>query len=111
MADLLLIDLPALLDTSRVGLDAAKALEKTWNDSKKESEPRRKELLAQLQQRRDALRTALLQRAKPIIAAHAKKKSAKVVLEKGTAVWTDPTVEDITASVIKEVDAGGPLKV
>ncbi len=34
-----------------------------------------------------------------------------MVLEKGTAVWTDPTVEDITQSVIKEVDAGGPLKV
>ncbi len=111
MPDLLLIDLPALLDTSKVGQEAAKALEKTWNDAKKEPEAKKRELLAQLQAKRDALRTALLQRAKPIIAAHAKKKSAKVVLERTTAVWHDPGVEDITAAVIKEVDAGGPLKV
>jgi len=110
MPDLLLIDLPALLDTSKVGQDAAKTLEKTWNDAKKEPESKRKELLTQLQAKRDQLRTALLQRARPIIAAQAKKKSAKVVLEKGTAVWADPAVEDITHAVIKEVDAGGPLK-
>ena len=67
--------------------------------------------LAALQLRRDALRSALLSRAKPIIAAQAKKKSAKVVLEKASAVWFDAGVEDITAAVIKEVDAGGPLKV
>jgi len=110
MPDLLLIDLPALLDTSKVGQDAAKNLEKAWNDSKKEPEARRKELLTQLQAKRDQLRNALLQRAKPIIAAQAKKKSAKVVLEKGTVAWFDAAVEDITQAVIKEVDAGGPLK-
>jgi len=110
MPDLLLIDLPALLDTSKVGQEAAKTLEKTWNDAKKDSEAKRKELLGQLQQKRDALRSALLSRARPIIAAQAKKKSAKVVLEKGSAVWFDTGVEDITQAVIKEVDAGGPLK-
>ena len=110
MPDLLLIDLAALLDTSKVGQDAAKNLEKTWNEAKKEPEARRKELLGQLQQRRDQLRAALLSRAKPLIAAQAKKKSAKVVLEKASAVWADAAVEDITQAVIKELDQGGPLK-
>jgi Skp family chaperone for outer membrane proteins len=110
MPDLLLIDLPALLDTSKVGQEAAKGLEKAWNDSKKEPENKRKELLNQLQAKRDQLRVALLARAKPIIAAQAKKKSAKAVLEKGAVVWFDAAVEDITQAVIKEVDAGGALK-
>ena len=45
MATLLVVDLAALLDTSKVGAEAAKGLEKTWNDAKKLPDEERQKLL------------------------------------------------------------------
>ena len=74
-------------------------------------EAKQKTVLAELAKRRDHLRGALLDRAKPLIAELAKKKGAKVVLEKGTVLWADPGIEEITRELIARVDGQGPLKV
>jgi Skp family chaperone for outer membrane proteins len=111
MPDILLLDVPSLLDSSKVGAEAASSLEKIWAEAKAHPEAKQKEVLADLARRRDGLRTALLTRAKPLIAELAKKKSAKVVLERGAVVWADAAVEDITAQIIAKVDAAGPLKI
>ena len=105
---LLTLDLRALLDTTKVGAEAAKALEKQWNDAKPADDAAKTKLLRDLETKRDALRTQLLARAKPVVAELAKAKKAQAVLEKSIVVWTE--AEDITAAVIAKVDAGGPLK-
>lgn len=105
---LLTLDLRALLDTTKVGAEAAKSLEKQWNDAKPKDDAAKAKLLRDLETKRDALRQQLLTRAKPIIAELAKAKKAGAVLEKSIVVWSD--AEDITAAVIAKVDAGGPLK-
>ncbi len=105
---LLTLDLRNLLDTCKVGSEAAKSLEKAWNETKPADDAARTRLLRELEGKRDGLRTQLLARAKPVIAELAKAKKASAVLEKGTVLWTE--AEDITAQVIARVDAGGPLK-
>ncbi|MBI3182731.1 MAG: OmpH family outer membrane protein [Myxococcales bacterium] len=107
---LLQLDLASLLDASKVGRDAARALENEWSITEGMPEDRRGEVLANLREKRDALRSALLARAGPIVAELAKKRGASAVLERGSLVWAAEKVEDITAAVIKEVDAQGPLK-
>ena len=47
MATLLVVDLTALLDTSKVGAEAAKGLEKTWNEAKGLPDEERQALLAE----------------------------------------------------------------
>lgn len=108
MATLLVVDLTALLDSSKVGAEAAKGLEKTWNEAKKLPEEQRQELLSKLQNQRDALREALFARARPLLAEIAKAKKADVVLDKSAVLWG--TGDDVTKALIKKVDAGGPLK-
>ena len=108
MATLLVVDLTALLDTSKVGAEAAKGLEKTWNDAKKLPDEERQALLAKLQAQRDQLREALFARARPIVAELAKEKKADAVLDKSAVLWGK--ADDITKALIKKVDAGGPLK-
>jgi len=105
---LLVLDLAAVLDTSKVGADAAKSLEKRWGEAKALPEDKQKKLLAELEQKRAALRKQLLDRARPAVAELAKKKGAAAVLEKGAVLWTE--AEDITAQVIARVDAAGALK-
>lgn len=105
---LLTLDLRSLLDTCKVGIDAAKSLEKAWNDSKPADDAAKTKLLRELEGKRDNLRTQLLARAKPIITELAKAKKATAVLERGAVIWSE--AEDITAQVIAKVDAGGPLK-
>jgi Skp family chaperone for outer membrane proteins len=109
MATIGILDTAMLLDSSKVGADAAKALEKAWSEAKSQPDDKKRELLAQLEQRRSSLRQQLIDRAKPAIAELAKKKNLEVVLEKGAVVWG--TLEDLTKDVIAKVDAGGPLKV
>ncbi len=105
---LLTLDLRALLDTTKVGAEAAKSLEKQWNDAKPKDDAAKAKLLRDLEAKRDSLRQQLLARAKPIIADFAKAKKATAVLEKSIVVWSE--AEDITTAVIAKVDAGGPLK-
>jgi Skp family chaperone for outer membrane proteins len=105
---LLTLDLRSLLDSCKVGIEAAKGLEKAWNEAKPADDAAKTKLLRELESKRDTLRTALLARAKPVIAELAKKKGAAAVLEKGTVLWSES--EDITAQVAAKVDAGGPLK-
>ena len=105
---LLTLDLRSLLDSCKVGIEAAKGLEKAWSDAKPADDAARQKLLQELEGKRDSLRTLLLARAKPVIAELAQKKGAAAVLEKGTVLWTQS--EDITDQVIAKVDAGGPLK-
>lgn len=106
----LVVDVPAVLDQSKVGAEAAKALSTEWEKSKSESAEKQREALSKLQQKRDELRAALLKRAKPILAELAKQKSARAVLERGAVLWADEKIEDVTAQVIAKLDAGGPLK-
>lgn len=108
MSTLLVVDLPTLLDTSKVGADAAKELEKAWVEAKSKPEDERRELLSKLQARRDGLRDQLLARARPVVEQLAKEKKADAVLEKSAVLWSH--AEDITQAVIARVDAGGPLK-
>ena len=108
MATLLVVDLAAVLDTSKVGADAAKGLEKTWNEAKKLPDEQRQALLGKLQGQRDALRDALFARARPLLAELAKEKKADAVLEKSAVLWGKG--DDVTKALIKKVDAGGPLK-
>ena len=109
MATLLVVDLTALLDSSKVGAEAAKGLEKTWNEAKKLPEEQRQELLGKLQQQRDGLREALFARARPLLAEMAKEKKADAVLDKSAVLWGKG--DDVTKALIKKVDAGGPLKI
>jgi Skp family chaperone for outer membrane proteins len=109
MAKIGILDTAALLDTSKVGAEAARALEKAWAEAKAQPEDKKRELLGQLEQRRSSLRQQLIDRARPVIAELAKKKALDVVLEKGAVVWS--TGEDLTKDVIAKVDAAGPLKV
>ena len=109
MATLLVVDLAALLDTSKVGAEAAKGLEKTWNDAKKLPEDERQALLGKLQGQRDALREALFARARPLLAEIAKEKKADAVLDKSAVLWGKG--DDVTKALIKKVDAQGPLKI
>ncbi len=108
MATLLVVDLPALLDSSQAGAAAAKELEKAWVEAKARPEEERKALLTRLEARRDGLREQLLARARPVVAQLASEKKADAVLEKGAVLWS--AAEDITQAVITRVDAGGPLK-
>jgi Skp family chaperone for outer membrane proteins len=101
------VDLIALLDKSRIGADAAKALEKAWGEAHAHSDAKRKELLEQLQGKRDALRQKLIDRARPIIAELGKVKGALAVLEKGSVAWTSGG--DLTDEVMAKLDASGPL--
>lgn len=105
---LLVLDLSAVLDKSKVGADAAKSLEKRWAEAKALPEAKQRKLLDELEQKRAALRRQVLDRARPAVAELAKKKGAAAVLEKGAVLWTE--AEDITAQVIAKVDAGGALK-
>jgi Skp family chaperone for outer membrane proteins len=107
MTTILTVDLPAVLDRSRIGADASKALEKSWADAKAQSEDAKRTLLVELEQKRDALREKLLVRIRPIIAELGKQKGAAAVLEKGGVAWANG--DDITAAVIAKLDAGGPL--
>ena len=108
MSTLLIVDLAALLDTSKVGAEAAKGLEKTWNDAKQLPDEERQALLGKLQGQRDALREALFARARPLLAELAKEKKADAVLDKSAVLWGKG--EDVTKALMKKVDAGGPLK-
>ncbi len=108
MATLLVVDLAALLDSSKVGADAAKGLEKAWAEAKKLPDDKRQEVLAELQNKRDALREALFARARPLIAEIAKEKKADAVLDKSAVLWGKG--DDVTKVLIKKVDAAGPLK-
>ncbi|MFO0600578.1 MAG: OmpH family outer membrane protein [Myxococcaceae bacterium] len=108
MATVLVVDLTALLDTSKVGAEATKGLEKTWKESEKQPEAERTKLLAKLQKQRDGLREALFARARPLLAEIAKEKKADLVLERSAVLWGSS--EDVTKALIKKVDAGGPLK-
>ena len=105
---LLTLDLRNLLDTCKVGIEAAKGLEKAWSDAKPANDAAKQKLLRDLEGKRDKLRGLLLARAKPVISELAKKKGATAVIDKNAVVWTE--AEDITALVIAKVDAGGPLK-
>ncbi len=108
MATFLVVDLPALLDSSKVGAEAAKGLEKTWKGSQKLPDEERAELLKKLQAQRDGLREALFARARPLLAELAKEKKAEMVFDKAAVLFGD--AEDVTRALIKKVDAGGPLK-
>ena len=108
MATLLVVDLAALLDTSKVGAEAAQGLKKTWDEASKLPDEERQELLGKLQNQRDALREALFTRARPLLAELAKEKKADAVLDKSVVLWGKG--DDITKALIKKVDAGGPLK-
>lgn len=108
MPTLLVVDLAALLDTSKVGAEAAKGLEKTWNDAKKLPDDERQKLLSKLQSQRDVLREALFARARPLLEEIAKEKKADAVLEKSAVLWVKG--DDVTKALIKKIDAGGPLK-
>jgi Skp family chaperone for outer membrane proteins len=102
-----ILDTTLLLDASKVGADAAKALETTWNEAKAQPEDKKRELLAQLEQKRANLRQQVIDRAKPVVIELAKQKKLEAVLEKGAVVWS--TAEDLTRDVIAKVDAQGPL--
>ena len=67
MATIGILDTAQLLDSSKVGADAAKALEKTWADAKAQPEDKKREVLAQLEQKRASLRQQVIDRAKPIV--------------------------------------------
>lgn len=108
MTTVLVVDLAALLDTSKVGADAAKGLEKAWKEGQKLPDAEKAELLQKLQGQRDGLREALLARARPLLAELAKDEKADLVLDKGAVLWG--TAKDVTKALIKKVDAGGPLK-
>jgi Skp family chaperone for outer membrane proteins len=107
MSTILLLDVTALLDTSKVGAAAAKQLEQSWDEAKRQPEDAQRTLLTELTARRNGLRTQLLERARPIAAELARQKGAVAVLERGAVFWSQG--EDITAAVIAKVDAAGPL--
>lgn len=109
MATVLVVDLALMLDQSRVGAEAAKALEQEWRGGEKLSDAEKQKLMGKLQGRRDALREALVARARPLLAELAKEKKADLVLERTAVLWG--AAEDVTEALIKKVDAGGPLKV
>lgn len=110
MSTVLTVDLTALLDSSKVGAEAAKALEKEWKGAAKLPDDEKAKLLAKLQGQRDSLREALFARARPLLAELAKEKKADMVLDRSAVLWGGGA-EDVTKALIKKVDAGGPLKV
>jgi Skp family chaperone for outer membrane proteins len=107
MTNVLTVDLVTLLDRSKAGAAATRTLEQAWKDAQAQPEGARRELLASLQGRREALRQRLIERARPLIAEVARQKGATAVLEKSAVAWTSG--EDITAQVMARLDAGGPL--
>lgn len=109
MATVLVVDLTALLDTSKVGIEAAKTLEKEWQAAQHQSDTERAELLRKLQARRDILREALFSRARPLVAALGKEKKADLVVDRSAILWA-ASAEDVTKVLIDRVDAAGPLK-
>jgi hypothetical protein len=108
MATILVVDLTALLDSSKVGAEAAKGLEKTWKAGAKLPDEEKQKLLIKLQGQRDGLRDALFARARPLLAELAKEKKAELVIDKSAVLWGG--TEDVTKVLIKKVDAGGPLE-
>jgi Skp family chaperone for outer membrane proteins len=108
MSTLMTVDLTAVLDTSTVGAEAAKLLERLWAEARTQPEDKRRELLKQLEARRDGLRQQLLDRARPIIAELARQKGATMVVEKSAVLFSSG--EDLTQALIARVDAAGPLK-
>lgn len=108
MATILVVDLTAVLDSSKVGAEAAKGLEKAWKEGAKLPDDEKQKLLVKLQGQRDGLREALFARARPLLAEIAKEKKADLVIDKGAVLWGGS--EDVTKALIKKVDAGGSLK-
>ena len=108
MATVLVVDLTSLLDTSKVGAEAAKGLEKAWKEGAKLPDEEKQKLLVKLQAQRDSLREALFARARPLLAEIAKEKKADLVLDRSAVLWG--TADDVTKALIKKVDAAGPLK-
>jgi len=108
MATILVVDLTALLDSSKVGAEAAKGLEKTWKAGAKLPDEEKQKLLIKLQGQRDGLRDALFAWARPLLAELAKEKKAELVIDKSAVLWGG--TEDVTKVLIKKVDAGGPLE-
>lgn len=107
MPAILIVDLTALLDKSKIGAEAAKSLEKSWAEAQSQPEDKRQEILTQLEAKRDGLRKKLIDRSRPIIAELGKQKGALAVLEKSAVAWSPG--EDITAEVMTKLDASGPL--
>jgi Skp family chaperone for outer membrane proteins len=108
MSAVLVVDLAALLDTSKVGIEATKDLEKQWEAAKKLNDAERPVQFAKIQAKRDALRDALLARAKPLVADLARDKKADLVLDRSAVLWGK--TEDVTAVLIAKVDALGAIK-
>ena len=104
---LLTVDLRSLLDSCKVGIEATRGLEHTWDHSSTADDTAKAKLLRDLERKRDGLRELLLARAKPAISDLAKKRGAIAVLEKSVVLWTE--AEDITALIMAAVDEGGPL--
>ena len=97
------VDMKAVLDRSRTGAEASRALESAW--SKLSSQRDGSERLETL---RTQLRAALTQRAESAIRELATARGAKLVVERGAVLFAVPEL-DLTAGVIAAVDAQGPL--
>lgn len=126
----LVIDMRRLLDESEAGRAAAATLEARFKDAQARHQglrdqakiaagPAQKKLLeeasafeatalADLGAARARLRDALLARANPILKRLCEERGTHLVLERSAVVLFDGAA-DVTAQVIEEVDAGGPL--
>jgi Skp family chaperone for outer membrane proteins len=99
MVTILTIDLRAVLDRSETGRDAANRLREKYGQH-----DGRDGLAAQ----RAAMCQALLRRAHRVLAVIAKRREA-VVVDRRSLVLAH-RAEDVTAEVIRRVDALGPLR-
>lgn len=126
----LVIDMRRLLDESAVGSAAAEALAARFDAARaqhagmkeqarrvsgaaqakllEEATSFEEEVTQQLEDERERLREQLLARANPIIRRLATERGAGLVLERAAVVMFDAST-DITAVVVEEVDAEGPL--
>jgi Skp family chaperone for outer membrane proteins len=110
MADVLVVDMVAVLDRSAVGKRATDELSSLWRQVATQPEAAQAPAREQLERRREGLRQELLARVGPEVAALAKARKAKLVLERSQVIWADASVEDVTAEVMAGVDRAGPLK-
>jgi Skp family chaperone for outer membrane proteins len=115
--DYLVVDMSRLLDESRAGKEAAKALQLQFDRAQKHyaemvergdtagAEMFEAQTIETLENERENARKTLLQRAEPLIQKAAKARGVGLVLEADSVVWVDPKC-DITERLIAGVDAG-----
>jgi Skp family chaperone for outer membrane proteins len=99
---ILVLDLARVLDESKAGRDASRALHEAWAASAQDEAARRT-----IEERREQVRAALLAKLEAVVRDLAAERGASVVVDAKAVVACRDGV-DVTAEVLRRADAAIP---